>query len=47
MDFKVQIKDVVGKTPKILDASNIEIQTDEIKTGSSAQKRRGVFRRYS
>jgi hypothetical protein len=33
MDFEVQVRDVENKTPKIIDASNVEIQPDEIRSG--------------
>jgi hypothetical protein len=38
MDFELQIKDAVGKTPRIVEASNVEIGKDEIKDDSLTDK---------
>jgi hypothetical protein len=38
MDFEVQIKDVVGKTPRIVDASSVEIGKEEIRDDSLMDK---------
>ena len=38
MDFEVQIRKAEGKTPKITDASNVELQMDEIKSKEEVAK---------
>jgi hypothetical protein len=38
MDFEVQVRDVESKTPKIIDASNVEIRADEIRRGEDIPK---------
>jgi hypothetical protein len=40
MDFEVQVRDVESKTPKIIDASNVEIQPNEIISGDDILKER-------